>query len=43
LIYKAIDGWFVKETQLKEQTVEAAEDIHFVPAAIKKRFSNGLA
>ena len=43
LIYKAIDGWFVKETQLKEQVVESAQALHFVPAPIKKRFINWLA
>jgi isoleucyl-tRNA synthetase len=43
LIYKAIESRFVKEDQLKTQTVPAAEKLHFVPSAVKKRFTNGLA
>ena len=43
LIYKAIESWFVKEEQLKAQTVPAAEQIHFVPETVKQRFINGLA
>jgi isoleucyl-tRNA synthetase len=43
LIYKAIESWFVKEEQLKTQTVPAAEQIHFVPETVKQRFINGLA
>lgn len=42
LIYKAIDGWFVKETELRDELAIAAEHINFVPAAVKKRFINGL-
>lgn len=42
LLYKAIDGWFIKEPSLKEELMKSAENIRFVPAAIKKRFINGL-
>lgn len=42
LIYKAIESWFVKEDELKAQTVPAAQQIHFVPENVKQRFSNGL-
>jgi hypothetical protein len=30
----------VKETQLKGQVLEQAEALRFVPASIKKRFTN---
>ncbi len=43
LIYKAIESWFVKETDLKNVTVPRAEEIYFVPETVKKRFTNWLA
>lgn len=42
LIYKAIESRFVKEDDLKQQTVPAAEQMHFVPETVKKRFIEGL-
>ena len=43
IIYRAIESWFLKEKQLSKETVPSAEDINFIPPAIKKRFINGLA
>lgn len=42
LIYRAIESRFVKENELKEQTVPAAEPMNFVPDVVKQRFINGL-
>ena len=38
LIYRAMESRFVKEDQLKTDTVPLAEQLNFVPAAIKNRF-----
>jgi isoleucyl-tRNA synthetase len=43
LIYKAIESRFLKEDQLKAQTVPSTDEQYFVPETVKKRFVNGLA
>ena len=41
LIYKAIDSWFVKMTNLKEQMAKNNNDVHWVPEFVGKgRFAN---
>lgn len=42
LISKAMDSWFIKEPELKEQTVKNAQEIWFVPESVKKRFIDTL-
>ena len=42
LISKAMDSWFIKEPELKSQTVKNAESIWFVPETVKKRFIDTL-
>ncbi len=42
LISKAMDSWFIKEPELKPQTVENAKKIGFVPENVKKRFIDTL-
>ncbi len=42
LISKAMDSWFIKEPELKPQTVENAKKIWFIPQSVKKRFIDTL-
>jgi isoleucyl-tRNA synthetase len=37
-----MDSWFIKEPELKLQTVKNAEEIGFVPESVKKRFIDTL-
>jgi isoleucyl-tRNA synthetase len=44
LIYYALDSWFVKVTDLKNQMLKTNEDIHWVPEHVKHgRFAKGIA
>ncbi|MCK9467032.1 MAG: class I tRNA ligase family protein [Candidatus Absconditabacterales bacterium] len=42
LISRAMDSWFIKEPELKKETVENAKNIGFVPETVKKRFIDTL-
>lgn len=43
LIYMAVDSWFIAVTKIKEQLVQNAEQIHWVPVHLKEgRFGQGL-
>lgn len=42
MIYRAIESWFVRESELKDKTTKEAEKINFVPQSVKQRFINGL-
>lgn len=42
LISKAMDSWFIKEPELKKETIKNAKNIWFVPESVKKRFIDTL-
>jgi len=42
LLYMAVSSWFVKTTALKERMLELNEEVKWVPAHMKKVFSNWL-
>lgn len=42
LLYSAVSSWFVKTTALRERMLELNEQVNWVPAHMKKVFSNWL-